>query len=64
MDMTHCPHCHEPLERPIARPRGCVCDATEWAGVTTIPPVCRRYEPNDDADPVCVRCEHDRECHQ
>ncbi len=44
------------------RPRSCKCNPGDWFS-TEIPPVCRRYE-EDENHSICVRCEHRKECHR
>ena len=43
----------------VVMPGRCVCDPGEW-DVDPVPPVCSAYVGDE---PVCLVCEHDRECH-
>jgi hypothetical protein len=65
-----CKHCgktraeHHAWERKVpTRPKGCVCDATEWM-VDPIGPVCASYRRMSDEEDICCDCEHDRLCHK
>lgn len=57
-----CPRCHGKGKIPAQ----CVCwDSGTW-NVSPVPAVCDKYVPEDDDDPesACVRCDHDKACHE
>lgn len=53
---------HHPFT-PVKKPEGCICNEKEW-GTPVLPPVCKKYYHNPDANGNCRMCEHDYECHQ
>lgn len=63
-----CGNCLKPYSEhcefvPLNKPKGCKCkDVTDWFHPDNIPPVCTCYE--EDSVGRCLRCEHDKECHE
>ena len=69
MEESVCIHCGEPesehcIFEPAIIPKGCICDVMTWNDPEEIPPICKEFKGMNGDASYCVKCEHDRECHQ
>jgi|GEM_PF-4571379 len=49
----------------VDMPETCRCDPRDWGG--RVGKICDEYHPGVDnymGEPVCKKCEHDKECHK